>query len=277
MKVRQIALLAALAALVSTAVASAGQAGAGVAITQCGQVVQTNAYLTLHLYCPGQDAVVVGASGITIDLRGFTLRGDRTPIHEGIRDNGFDQVTIKNGILRNFEDGVMAYNGADKVRLSNLLTSGNLFNGLDVAGTSLSVKSSTASGNGSAGIVVAGDLAKIQSFSASGNHDGIDVFGNSATIQSSTASGNRGYGIAVVTGNSDKIQSSTASGNGSDGIFVAGDAAVIKANRAEANGFAGGASDLSGLGIDVTGSAPIGKNVARGNDELAQCSPALLC
>jgi len=57
-----------------------------------------------------------------------------------------------------------------------------------------------------------------------------------------------------------------------------GDAALIKTNRLEANGFSGGASDLSGLGIEVTGytTAPAGTNVALGNDDPAECTPALV-
>src|SRR5262249_18352103 len=102
--------------------------------------------------------------------------------------------------------------------------------------------------------------------------------GASVKVLSSIASGNVGAGIRVV-GASASVLSSKASGNGSDGIFVTGDAAVIKSNRLEANGFAGGASDLSGFGIEVTGYtiAPAGTNVALGNDDPAECTPALLC
>lgn len=58
-----------------------------------------------------------------------------------------------------------------------------------------------------------------------------------------------------------------------------GDAAALQGNRADGNGFLAGASDDFGLGIEVTGftTAPIGTNVALGNDDPAECNPASLC
>src|SRR5262245_21696136 len=129
--------LCALAALVLVAAASEGQAKSGTPITACGQVVTTNAVLTTNLLCTGS-GVVVGASGITIDLKGFTLRGSGP--YYGIDDPGYDRVTVKNGVLRNFDVGVYAYDGADEVRVSDLLASGN-FSGVYILGNEAWVKS----------------------------------------------------------------------------------------------------------------------------------------
>lgn len=276
MKLRRITPIA-LAAVVASAAASQGHAGGATQITACGQVVTTSAFLTQDLYCPSSPGVVVGADGITIDLNEFTLRGDGSVGRYGIADNGWDRVTIKNGVVRNFYYGVFANNGADTISISNVAVSGSANDGIFVTGASVSVKSSTASANAGAGIDVSGASAKIQSSTAFGNGDGINVFGASASVKSSIASGNSGYGIVVH--DFALVQSSTASGNGIDGIFVLGDAAVIKNNRVEANGFAGGASDLDGLGIDATSytTAPVGTNVGRGNDDPAECNPAYLC
>jgi hypothetical protein len=75
------------------------------------------------------------------------------------------------------------------------------------------------------------------------------------------------------------IKSSTVFGNGSDGIVVNGNAASLKGNHADANGFPGGASDLTGLGIFVQGftAPPVGTNDAGGNGDRAECDPAPLC
>jgi hypothetical protein len=75
------------------------------------------------------------------------------------------------------------------------------------------------------------------------------------------------------------IQSSSAAGNHAVGIAVQGDSAVLKGNRAEANGFAGNASDLFPWGIYVVffTTPPVGKNIARGNDDPAECNPTYLC
>ena len=253
--------------------------GGGTPITNCGQTVTTSAVLTQDLVCTGS-GVIVGASGITIDLKGSTLRGDRDLTDYGIDDSGgFDHVTVKNGVLRNFGEGVWVVSAspADKIAVSNVVAAGNLDAGIAVSGDSASIKSSSASGNAnSIGIEVFGDSAKIQSSTASGDLLGIEVQGNSATIQSSTASGNL-RGIYVL-GDSAKIQSSTASGNSDFGIEAQGDAASVSGNHADGNGYSGG-SDRAGLGINAFdfSTAPVGKNTARGNDDPTECNPTYLC
>ena len=136
-----------------------------------------------------------------------------------------------------------------------------------------------ASAGGSDFVHLLGASESVKSSAASGNHDGILIGGDSGKIQSSSAVGNGSFGI-FITGDSGSVSSSTASGNGVHGVEVLGDAAKLSGNRAEANGFAGGsASDLTGLGIFVPGSttAPVGTNVARGNDDPAECDPTSLC
>ena len=235
-------------------VAPEATGGGGTPITSCGQTLTTSAVLTQNLNCTGS-GVIVGASGITIDLKGFTLRANLATGY-GIDDTGgFDNVTVKNGVLRNFSEGVLAWNGADKFSVLNVVASGNEFYGLDIRGDFIEIQSSIVSGNGNTGVNVVGDSASIKSLAASGNGVGIHLFGDSASIKSSTASGNDGYGITVL-----------------------GNAASLKSNHIDGNGFAGG-SDLSGLGINVTNytTPPVGKNTARGNDDPAECNPALLC
>jgi hypothetical protein len=250
-----LALLAVAAAVVAAAAASAGQVRR-TPITACGQIVRQSAYLTRDLHCRGLPGVVVGASGISIDLKGFTLRGDRSPGNYGIDDlRGYDGVTIENGVLVDFDYGLVGF-AANRLVVSGVHASGNLGDGVFVAGGAAAVRASTASENGG---------------------DGVYVLGVSADVRSSTASDNLGNGI-YVSGSSAAIRASIASGNAHHGIAVSGDAAVVEGNLAEANGLAG-ASGLGGLGLDVFGyrTAPVGTNVARGNDDSAECRPASLC
>jgi len=256
MKLCGVILLAVLAAVVSTA-ASAGQARAPTPISACGQVVRQSAVLTRDLQCRGLPGVVVGAPGITIDLKGFTIHGDRSPGRYGIDDlYGYDRVTIENGTLRNFDYGLVGF-AADRLVVSGLHTSGSVGDGLFVVGAAVRVRASTASGNGG---------------------DGLYVLGASADVRSSGASENLGNGI-YVSGSSAAIRSSIAFGNAHHGIAVSGDAAVVEGNLAEANGVVAGASGVGGLGLDVFGytTPPVGTNVARGNDDSAECRPKSLC
>jgi hypothetical protein len=274
---------------------------AGLPISSCGQTVTQSAVLTQDLDCAGTSGIVVGASGITIDLKGHVLKGDRLAGHYGVHDI-YDDVTIKNGVVRNFEYGLFVVGPANGVAVSNVVATGNTKVGIYVVGAAAKIASSTAAGNGGTGVHVEGSSASATSSTAIGNGgNGIRLWGAAPTVKSSTASGNADRGIWLegdsakvtsaiahgngsvgisVDGNLASINSSKASGNAGIGISVSGDAAVLTSNRAEANGFAGGISDGVGKGIVATGSptAPIGtKNVARGNDDLNGCSPSSLC
>jgi hypothetical protein len=107
-------------------------------------------------------------------------------------------------------------------------------------------------------------------------------------VSSSRASGNASNGVFIL-GSFAQVSSSRASGNTVHGIEIEGDAAKIgrtsgrkpasDKNRAEGNGFVLGVSNGSGLGIFAHSfiTAPVGSNVARGNDAPDQCAPTNLC
>ena len=252
----------------------------------CGQVVTGFAVLTQDLTCTGH-GISVGAPGTTIDLNGFTIMGDRDPGDFGIDAfNGHDDVTVRNGVLQNFEYGIAALNGSDRFRVDNVVVSGNAEDGMWISGDSAFVTSSTAAGNRGIGVNVAeGPRGQVNSTVATGNGLSGIALGERGQANSSIASGNRSFGI---TGFADfvSITASTASGNGfspgmgSAGILVLGNASSIVGNRADGNGLeAGLASDKNGFGISVANYTipPSGTNVARGNDNPAQCDPAFLC
>jgi hypothetical protein len=257
---------------------SDGQAKGGVPITACAQTVAQNAYLAQNLTCPSEDGIDVGAPGITIDLGGHLLRGNDAIGHDGIYVQSNAGVRIMNGTIRDFEDGIQATPGADNLAITNVAVSGNVYGAyLEVNGVVIS--SSSFSGNDGHGIFINGYGFTFTSSSADGNHtDGIyGPFASAAKIQSSDASGNclNGFDLAGVR---QTIRGSTASGNGFVGFYIDGDLAQIRGNRAEGNGFHGG-SDGSGVGIlNVDYAvAPVSSNIARGNDDPAECDPVTLC
>jgi hypothetical protein len=313
MKLR--ASLAAVVALLLVAVAPQANGGGGTPITTCGQTVTTSAFLTEDLNCGGSDGVVVGADGITIDLKGCRLLlGDRGALRAGINNHGgYHKVTIKNGVVRNFGYGVWSTVGGEGLNVSDLVVSENDLEGISIIGDSAAIKSTTSSGNGGMGIRVIGVSTTIKSSTFSGNktfgvhvegaggtiqsstasrqrsspsnfsangHDGITVTGNAARIQSTTASGNGTYGIPI-TGWLTSIKSSTVVANVNDGVRVVGDAPTLNSNRADVNGFFDAQSDLAGLGINVTNFSlllpPKGKNTGLGNDSPYECFPDYLC
>jgi hypothetical protein len=190
MRLRRIVPLAVAAVVVSTVAASQGQAGGGVAIASCGTTVTTNAYLINDILdCPDH-GVTVGADGITIDLKGFTIGGTQAGLRYGINNTGgHDGLTVKNGVVTKFDYGVAA--SGDGVTVSRLVASGNVNAGIWIDGSSASVKSSSALGNGASGIIVqGGNGANIQSSTASGNAlDGIFTNNGSVSVTKSIAFG----------------------------------------------------------------------------------------
>ena len=225
MSFRTTAKLASVALLALGLGAASGRAGGGTAIASCGQTVTTNAVVIQDLTCSGP-GIVVGASGITIDLKGFTLRGDRDPTDYGIDDSGgYDQVAVKNGTVRNFGVGVIGLNGSGGLKVTGVVAAGNSIGGIAALGDSASIASSTVAGNASYGVDILGDGASVVSTTSAGNTaDGIIVAGDGTSIKSSTVAGNGDRGI-VVAGDAATIKSSRASGNGGVGIVLDGDGA----------------------------------------------------
>ena len=281
LKATALSILVAAATLVGAAGSHAGSAS-GTLISACGQVATGNAVLTTNLSCTGH-GIVVGADGTTVDLQGHSINGDRGGSDHGVHADGYDHVTVKNGVLRNFGYGVAAYNGADYTSVVNVAATGNVVDGVFIIGQWPSVESTVASANNQRGIEIQGFGPKILTSTVTGNHlDGLKVTGSSTMVTSATVSGNDGHGIWIV-GDNVKVKQSTATGNGGNGIFVQGDSAVIKYDEAPGNGFENGTADGDGRGILVNGFAsdkpPTGAgNASRGNDEIFYaCMPYTLC
>ncbi len=285
-------------------------------VSACPFTATTDVVVTADITCsPGSSGIVVAANGITIDLHGHTITGDRTNLHRGIDDSaGFDKITVKNGTLTKFAVGIDATNASNNVQILHVTTSGNVNDGVDLNGNSprliavsavgnggdgfdvdasstrLVLKNSTASGNSFTGYDLTGSFRIARSEASGNGSDGMNLLSfGSSIIRRSTLLGNGGIGL-TVDGDGVRIVASRADGNAGGGIFVDGDAAKIgrvrggarsDPNHADGNGFVGGASDGSGLGISVTFSspaaAPVGRNEASGNDGAAECDPSNLC
>jgi len=87
-----------------------------VEITECFQTVETDAVLAHDLVCEVHDlaraAIEIVASNVTVDLGGHALFG--YPVGElGIRAEGVDGVTVKNGTIDGFRIGLTFAEGSD--------------------------------------------------------------------------------------------------------------------------------------------------------------------
>jgi parallel beta-helix repeat protein len=123
-----------------------GQASAS--HVSCGDEISADTTLDSDLVdCPN-NGILIGADGITLDLNGHTIDGDGTeaagcdPKQElcdfGVANDGHDGVTVRDGSVREFGVGVLV-GGARKNRVVKISSSGHVFFGVVVGGSSRSV------------------------------------------------------------------------------------------------------------------------------------------
>ena len=89
----------------------------------CGQVITQSIKLRNDLIDCLWDGIVIGAPGITIDLDGHTVDGKG--VAAGIRNDGYDFVSIKNGIVTDFDYGVMLNPGTTNNIIENMTLQAN--------------------------------------------------------------------------------------------------------------------------------------------------------
>jgi hypothetical protein len=88
----------------------------------CGMVATSDVALTDDLDCPGT-AIVIGADSVVIDLKGHRVTAPNDYRYYAIYNDGYDQVTVKNGTI---EGTVLLDNDCQENTLSSLLFLGEL-------------------------------------------------------------------------------------------------------------------------------------------------------
>ena len=147
---------AAIAAVVVVLAVTVDDAGAS--HIGCGETITADTTLDSDLLNCANNGIVIGADGITLNLNGHVIDGDRTetagcdPNVEfcdvGVANDGHDRVTIKGGRVRDFGSGMFIF-AARRNRLRGLSVLGNVFEGIVLSRTARSlVKRSSASRNG---------------------------------------------------------------------------------------------------------------------------------
>jgi parallel beta-helix repeat protein len=144
------------AASVVTMAALAPQAHA----LDCGRTLTRDTTLqTDILECPG-DGLVIGANGVDLDLNGLTIDG--TGLGVGVRNDGFDNVTIKNGTISDFDYGVQLNVGTLDATVSNLSLSLIQVRSMQLRNTDSSEFTKNTIAEGSRGVLIAGGSADNQ-------------------------------------------------------------------------------------------------------------------
>jgi Right handed beta helix region len=231
----------------------------------CGETVTADVRLTGNVWCQtapeGSNGLVVGAAGITIELRGFNLQGPGNTTGASIDNSGgFDDVTIR-GV-----DNVGMYSGSslggfgEGIHLEN--ASGNrilyLRTGVDLSGGGGNVIRYSRLGgphglrvHNTSGLLVADNVADFGPMELSGlldsrilrnsMHppdwwfccaDAISVGGNRNVIRDNSIS-DFGRGVVLLSGGENRLISNNVTNSKGDGLFVGAFTAgtVVRGNR----------------------------------------------
>jgi parallel beta-helix repeat protein len=282
--------LVALAALVAGALALAAPASAG--HVQCGDTLTQDTKLDADLNCSGS-GLVVGADGITLDLNGHTITGERQG--SGILVQNRHEVSVQGsgGAVRDFTRGVVILGGGDNA-VQRVAASGSSNEGILVANsTGNTLQRNDTSENFRDGITLLNSHSNtVQRNRAVDSEAGQGILLTGAhnnLVQRNEASGSDLHNGILLTGaNNNVLQRNEASDNNGDGILVAANSAgtLLQRNQADRNGddgidvdnadttiFANTANDNGDLGIEaVAGVKDGGLNSAAGNGNPQECT-----
>ena len=275
----------------------------------CGETVTANVRFTGDVFCQsggaGSPGIVVGAPAIEINLNGFEMigivfvGGGSEPAIDN--SGGFDDVTIRDGGIGNFGDGIHL-EGASRNRVRHVSSSGPQ-DGVDIRGgeanevrhshafgrnsglvatdtTGLIVADSTASGAFGSGMVLSGLVGSrvVRTQVIAGGNPcctsvGIAVAGNGNVIKDNRVGGWNAGNIRLGSGADNKLLDNEvfdgvfpfvepgADDSAGDGIFVGPFTADTVVRGNHAHGNAGDGIEVQGVETRIT------DNTANGNGD----------
>jgi len=256
--------LAALAVAHSASSSDASQKRSSQALT-CGQTVTTSVTLTTNLFnCP-ENGLIVGASGITIDLGGHIISG--VPGSDvGVFVGTFNSVTVTNGTISGFGYGVRAFHPGRAMRVQSMRIGRNL-RGIETSARASVITGNAIFDNDSFGIFLSGADAQVTSNTLQENSTGIGTSVQpNLLLSDNRVLSSGGSGVSVLSGGA-TIRNNVANGNGMFGISVsvtASQPARLRNNKAFFN---------TELGIDASpGTIDLSGNKAGANGDMHQCA-----
>jgi hypothetical protein len=189
--------------------AATSVAAAPKAINSCQVISESGSYIVTKNLKAAGDCVIVTADNVTIDLDGYTLEGDGTGQGVGDADVARQNITVRNGTIRNFRVGVSLAKpgGPHSVRsvVERIRAVQNTFFGIR-SGQNSVVRDCIASDNGTSGMFVSGGL----------------IVGN-------IANDNASVGILALCPSN--FVGNYANGNGFSNIFTSGEGCTISNNN----------------------------------------------
>ena len=204
-----------LASAVAVAALTAFPAAPAHAAVGCGDTVAVDhavVALTENLLCSGA-GIVVTADSVTIDLGGYTMRGDPSVVAVGIDVTG-DGVTIVNGTIRDFDKNIVI-SRADRGRVADVTTRNGEAGVIAFHADNTIIERTSSRGHGEGAIVVtASNGVAIADVMVRGSGNGIFVIGSFGTSVLRADLRDCSAGIHAVSSNGTVITDSRISRNG---------------------------------------------------------------
>jgi parallel beta-helix repeat protein len=242
------------------------------------RVITENSQLVGDVTCMVQGAACIqfGASGITLNLNGFTMTGLADPTtgcggmqvagEFGINTGGQSEVTIQGpGLVLRFRSQGININGGSRVRVTQVTGSNNCASGLLLNSSDGHVEGNvfTRNGNGNlpcGGICITGSASRNRIFRN-------QVSGNGYTDQAGVAADDFGIAILTPANTQNIIEENSALGNANGIILFAGTSGnVIRRNMVIGNPAIQVSNSLPmSTGVDIRNLAAAGANTFEDN------------
>jgi parallel beta-helix repeat protein len=213
----------------------------------CGDTITRDTHLASDLLdCPGT-GLVIGADGITLDLGGHTIGGDASGDDVGIDLEGHAGVTIAEGRVRGFSEGVFVL-GAHAIAIRKLTSTDQGHGGITIdRSRGVTITENLVRDSGAGIIVTRSDGVRVDTNRvASSAFGGIPVFDSRAVVVAhNTVTGSSDAAVGLFDGSSgNEVTDNRLSGNG---------AGVALNDGASGNLIAGNsiAGNASGVIVDV--------------------------
>ena len=210
----------------------------------CGQVLRTSTTITNSLVGCAGDGLVIGASGITVDLNGHTIQG--TGLGVGVQNNGHDDVTIRNGALLDFDHGVVLNPGTDHNSVTGLTLARNEWSGIQLNAASsnhVAMNQLSEAGdvglrltNGSSDNAVKGNVVG----SGAGDSFVVELGSHRNWFEGNVVQTSAGQALRVDASSNTMVLANEFAGSSDVGVTMTGaPGSVVQANRIGGGGDAG--------------------------------------
>ena len=165
-------------------------------ITSLPYVITKKGYYTIksNLKSSG-NGIVINADNVTIDLKGYTISGSGTAVYYGFFMDGRSNVEIRNGTVRNFDNGIYEKSASGNAhRIVNIRVFASPDNNIYLSGSNNLIEGCTSSFSGGVGISAGNGSLLINNIANNNGQSGIEA-GSGSTIKNNTAYNNLWWGI----------------------------------------------------------------------------------